>query len=1216
MGQKTNKLPYYNGTFTDFINNHPYNTRPHYTEEELGKMKKADRPDLAREQDFMLTLDPNLGYPPPFGLMHAYQQTEIIRSQRGAITGINWTERGPDNVGGRSRALMFDPNDGTGETVFAGGVDGGLWKTTNISSGSPNWTKIDDFWDNIAVTCIAYDPSNTQVFYVGTGEGWYNVDAVRGAGIWKTTNGGSTWTQLSSTATDVNFDYVNKIVVNSAGKVFAATSSQYTNRGGLMMSSDGGSSWSKFTGDGSSPDWAADVEVAANGDLYASFGVMYSDGIYKSTNGGTSWSLSYSNTSVDRIELACAPSNSNVVYALLQNGSSYAIYQIRKTTNGGSSWTNLTLPDWHDQGSCSSTSTDFTRQQAWYDLIAAVDPNNENRVFIGGVDIMLSNNGGSSWSQISNWANSCYQYVHADIHAILYWNNSSNKMIFGCDGGVFYTANGSASTPTISEKNTGYNVTQFYACDISPTSGSNNFIAGAQDNGTQKFTNPGMNSTTEIIGGDGAFCFIDDESPNSQIGSYTYNYYYATTNNWSSGSQISANSNGSFINPAELHDRDNILYSCYSTTKLQRIKNVFTSPSTATITISGMGSKATHIKVSPYSPLNQSTLFVGCGNGDLFKVTNAQASPSSTNITGSWSGSVSCVAVGASENQLLVTLSNYGVTSVWQSTDGGSSWVNKEGNLPDMPIRWAMYNPLDYTQVLLATEVGVWSTTDITASSVDWGPTNGGLANVRVDMLKLRPADNTIIAATHGRGLFSTTIGSCTSPTISLNTQTNASCNSVCDGAIDINVTGGSTPYSYSWSNSATTQDVSGLCAGAYTVTVTENGGCTETASYTITEPTAIDLSSTSSTNESCSGNDGTATVNPSGGSAPYTYLWSTSQTTQTITGLTQGTYTVTVTDNNPCTNTTTVTVNKDNCIPNTKLKTPYCPITLVDLDDLLKCDMITGATNYRYRAINGTDTLKYTRPIGDNKFKMTWLNPYPQPNKTYDIQVKAYMGGWGSYGTVCQVTTPGSLPTTELKSQYCPITLVNMKDNLYCNPVYGAQKYRYRAINGQDTSYYTRWWASALFHMNWLIPQVQTSTTYDVQVCVKSGGVWGPYGSVCQVTTAPSFRLGHDMNTNEDIQSNISSFGSGNYEVLAYPNPSKQNQSIDIEIFGNGNSITPVQVYLYDVFGNIVSSENILYSDGGIVTRLNTEGKLAKGLYLLKIIIDDETLQQKLTIY
>ena len=167
------------------------------------------------------------------------------------------------------------------------------------------------------------------------------------------------------------------------------------------------------------------------------------------------------------------------------------------------------------------------------------------------------------------------------------------------------------------------------------------------------------------------------------------------------------------------------------------------------------GGVASHISVSPFS---ENTLFIGTGSGRLFKVENTKNESPSYSEIGSNNfpnGYISCVELGQNEGQILVTFSNYGVSSVWESLNGGSTWEEKENNLPDMPVRWAVYNPTNFNEVLLATEVGVWSSLNFNSSSPNWVPSNSGLANVRTDMIQIRSSDNFVIAATHGRGLFS-----------------------------------------------------------------------------------------------------------------------------------------------------------------------------------------------------------------------------------------------------------------------------------------------------------------------------------------------------------------------------------------------------------------------------------------------------------------------------
>tara|TARA_R110001592_G_scaffold234658_2_gene492307 strand:- start:32540 stop:37297 length:4758 start_codon:yes stop_codon:yes gene_type:complete len=765
-------------SYKSFLAEHPFNNRPRLSKAEWKNNPPQDRPDLAWEQNYLATMDPILGRPAVERLEQVYQIVDQSNNQLSpSIPGSAaspWTERGPDNVGGRTRAIMWDPNASSGNKVWAGGVTGGLWYNNNITSGTSAWVSVSNQWDNLAITAIAYDPNNSQIFYVGTGEGW-GAGASRGAGIWKSTNGGTTWTQLSSTT---NYHYINDLVVrneNGSSVVYAACRENYF-RGqwhgvnGLYRSVNGGTSWSQVLPNipGTSSQYAAaDIEIAADNRIWVgtqetSLGlsdqgggrVLYSDN-------GTTWTVSRTIANGERVELACAPNNSNYVYALTEIGGQAG--EIARSTNKGSTWTTRNEPADVDNG---IPNTDFTRGQAWYDLIMAVDPNNANTLIVGGINLFRSTDGASTWSQISKWSNNnnlaalnC-SYVHADQHQIVFKPNSSSTVLFGTDGGVFYTTSlaTAATANVISARNQDYNVTQFYAAALHPSAGSNYALAGAQDNGTQKFTTAGFGSTSQATGGDGAYCFIDQTNANYQITSYVYNNFWRSTNAGSSwgGRFQNDNSTGRFINPAEYDDNQGILYSARTSTTVNRVTGIRTSPSISSISVSGMNSMASHLRVSPYTTTS-TTFFVGTEGGDLFKVSNANSAPSSSNIGSSSfpNGHLSCVELGANENELLVTFSNYGVNSVWYSSNGGTSWQSKEGNLPDMPVRWALFNPNNRNEVILATEVGVWSTSNFNSSSPNWTASNSGLSRVRVDMLQIRDSDKTVIAATHGRGLFS-----------------------------------------------------------------------------------------------------------------------------------------------------------------------------------------------------------------------------------------------------------------------------------------------------------------------------------------------------------------------------------------------------------------------------------------------------------------------------
>lgn len=725
----------------------------------IKKMSKYDRMDLAWQQEYHLTRDPQLNLIPKdrLELGKSLIKQQLLDKQRARTqsSNITWRERGPGNVGGRTRAILVDPNDGTNKTVFSAGVSGGLWKTTDITASNPVWSKVDDFFDNLAIVTLAYDPTNTKTIYFGTGEGWANFDAVRGGGIWKTTDGGVSWSRTSFGSSN----FVQKIVVNSSGEVFAGT------RSGLFKSTDKGENWSKLSG--LPQDRISDVEIGSNDAIHVGMGI-FNDGYYRySTDGGATWNTPTgfpAESDIRRVELAVAPNNPNQVYAMTQ-GSGNGFFAGFRSTDGGANWTEMAAKP--NDADTDIDASDFTRSQAWYDLALAVDPNNANTIITVGIDLFKSTDGGDTWTQISKWSNNnllgslSVPLVHADHHAVTYID--SKKILFGNDGGIYYSEDGDQSVPTITSKEEGYNTSQFYSCAIHPTAGQDFFLGGTQDNGSHKITDKLIGNSVEVTGGDGGFAHIDQDESQYQFTAFTRNNWFVSTDGGASFTSINHAfaSSGSFINPTDYDNDANLLYAGSTAGTFVRWNN----PQAAGNNVSQIsvtefnGAEVTHVSATPNTAHR---VFFGLDNGSVIRVDNANtATPTATQINQNsgmpTNASVSCIAVEkGNDNHILVTYSNYGVGSVWETSDGGTTWFNVEGNLPDMPVRWALFNPNDNTQALIATELGVWFTEEIKGVNSVWSSANAGLANVRVDMLQIRDSDNTIIAATHGRGIFST----------------------------------------------------------------------------------------------------------------------------------------------------------------------------------------------------------------------------------------------------------------------------------------------------------------------------------------------------------------------------------------------------------------------------------------------------------------------------
>lgn len=766
---------------------------------------KTDQPGAAYEQDYERTQNPILGRPTPEILPSIVKENIIQQKKRTdkisyAIPGsatAPWVSVGPKYVGGRTKALAWDPNDPAGKKVWAGGVSGGLWYNNDITDSASSWNKVDDFWGNLYISNIVFDPLNIKIVYATTGSN--SRYAPPGVGIYKSIDAGTTWNILTNTSDFYNVVDFKIRVENGVSTLYSAN--DYTFNGtpfnvtneyfktpnfGLYSSSDGGLTWTDRSI--SVPYRNAKLGISSidinktNNRIWISTNqnwedskgsggrVIYDDAIALN---GHIWfksdSVSVDSARNNKSTVISAPSDPNIAYSIMSNDGK--IIAIRKTNNGGSPpWVNLPLPDDAD---LKIFPDDFARGQAWVHQTITVDPNDPNIVLVGGINLFISKNGGTTWRQISKWSENPFMYnltkistVHADQCNIVYKPGSSNEVIFGTDGGIYYTNNikGADSLDVIEKRNKNYNITQFYSAAIHPGIDSSVYLAGAQDNGTQLFQKSNINVSKDISGGDGGYTFIDQYNPTTLITSYVKNQFYKQNFiNDTQESLLSFNYNGQFINYAAYDNNLHILFTNRDDDSIYRVSNLLTNtPKVDSFKISGLDRTITAMMVSPYNELT-STLYLGTKDASekpkLLKVSNAQSIPQTKDISSSSfpsGGNISSIAFGRDSNELAVSFYNYGISSVWYTSDGGANWQNKDNiTLPNIPIRWALFNPNKYgEELVLATELGIYATKNLSATSPIWTQVNNGFANVRTDMLQLRNSDFTLVAATYGRGLF------------------------------------------------------------------------------------------------------------------------------------------------------------------------------------------------------------------------------------------------------------------------------------------------------------------------------------------------------------------------------------------------------------------------------------------------------------------------------
>ncbi|MBT8271295.1 MAG: hypothetical protein KJO25_04540, partial [Bacteroidia bacterium] len=559
----------------------------------------------------------------------------------------------------------------------------------------------------------------------------------------------------------------------AAGEAFYGSANSATYLGGpemgLYKSIDGGASWTELnvplTADGNEHE-PNDIEIGSDGTIWLSTtaSAIYGDGGGKifSSSDGVTFTDEYTVAGGLRTQIAVSSENPGTIYVLAQIGGGVSML---RTTNGfNTSPENMALPNDADPG---IPANDFTRGQAFYDLLLYVDPSNDQILYAGGIDLFKSTDAGSSWNQFSHWYGGFgYQFGGPDQHGTAFGNNAPNRVVFGNDQGVFFSDDGGT---TLVETTKGYITTQFYTLGVAPTTAfpSGDYIVGGlQDNGTLLFEGaaPGVNSAIRAYGGDGAYSFFDqDGSDQYFIRNYVYNnainlYDLGTNTNVTINDENS--SIGSFINPQALDSNLDILYSNYSSGASIAIRRYAGIKAQNTIVKTVLSdpefvSRATALTVSPHTTTS-SRLLVGTVLGDILRVDNADTNPVWTNIETDniIVGSISDLEFGADENEIFATIHNYGVQSIWYTDDGGATWTGKEGNLPDLPVKTILQSPLNSEEVIIGTELGVWYTQDFSSASPTWLPAFNGMSNVKVTDLDLRD-DNAVFASTYGRGVFS-----------------------------------------------------------------------------------------------------------------------------------------------------------------------------------------------------------------------------------------------------------------------------------------------------------------------------------------------------------------------------------------------------------------------------------------------------------------------------
>ncbi|HET9483288.1 MAG TPA: hypothetical protein VFO79_04960 [Xanthomonadales bacterium] len=711
-----------------------------------------------------------------YALALAHRDTLAKSGERGKLGASAWRPAGPPAVGGRTRALLIDP---TGpDTLYAAGVSGGVWKSLD---GGRSWRSTGDALANLATVSLAFDPADARVLFAGTGEGEYvnrpvsRSRGVRGDGIFVTRDAGASWRQLAATRGNPDFDYVNRLVFDASGRLHAAT------RTGIHVSSDLGASWSRTLAPPNGEGCAELIRVPGRNRLLASCGVFSQASIYVGDDGGTTWRAIALPAGSGRTTLAAAPSSPDVVYAVTAHVSDYNLLRLARSDDGGATWATVLDRTTADPLSALILSNPIASTeegcvlrpgpglgQGWFDNVVAVDPRNPSIVWVGGVDLFRSDDGGRTFRIASRWWSEpgVLGAVHGDQHAIAfdprYDGGANRRMYVANDGGIHSTedARGPLSSDICTEtgtmawspRNDGYRVTQFYHGAVSAD--GTRLIAGAQDNGTQLGTPDGWR---EVYGGDGAYAAFDPRDPRRWYVSAQFADLERTDDGGESFVSIrsglpGAIANYAFIHPFELDPGNPDTLYTGAGARLYRSVNRGASwvPTGAADIVPG-GSRISAIAIARGAA---GRLALGFESGALARSVDGGTT---WTVATPRSGFVSSVAFDPADPQLLyATYSTFGGAHVFVSRDGGVAWSALDGespavSLPDIPAHVLRIDPRDRQRLWLGTDIGLFVSHD---GGRRWRADASGLGNVLIEQLVVAGsgADAELVAFTYGRG--------------------------------------------------------------------------------------------------------------------------------------------------------------------------------------------------------------------------------------------------------------------------------------------------------------------------------------------------------------------------------------------------------------------------------------------------------------------------------
>jgi photosystem II stability/assembly factor-like uncharacterized protein len=738
------------------------------------------------ESHYEQRLNPNGNIAEESVFLKEVEKINALKNTASRGSSSNWIPFGPSELPpsvdavtshgiGRINCVTFHPSDSS--TIFVGVAQGGVWKTTN--SGQ-SWTPLTDNLPIIRISDIAIDPNNTNTMYISVGDYAYLGVALKtdgrkrhthyGIGVYKTTDGGLTWTPTGLNLSLNEFDesLIRRVYVNptNSQELVAAGIS------GIYKSYDGGTTWTKKQ---SSIIWDLEANPKNAQTIYASTGFistlnMGDAGILKSTNFGETWTTlvtSIPSKNAQRVELAVSYADTNYVYAITC-GLDRGFEGFYKSINGGATWTKpYTSAGYNLLGWDASMGSGGG--QGTYDLAIVADGTNRDKVYVGGINMWGTSDGGTTWDGMSYWLPYYGEYLHADQHQFAY-NKLNNAYYVANDGGLYRTDNPiiGSWTAANSEPNytwptrwrflgSGMQITSFYRLGLRENFGD--VIAGAQDNSTfYREDNKWLN----MIGGDGMECALHPTDRQTLYGSAQYGYLVRSYDGGQNFDFVNmgGSEEGEWTTPFKLEKGNPMnLYAGFENMHFSDDEG-FSSVAISNFPKMGNGVGAV-ISAFDFSDDNTEYIYVAKRinhqqNEPMKFYVTTNGGNTWTNRTQGLPDSLYCTYIAVSNTNPQTAWACFSGFSagvkVYKTIDAGATWTNISYNLPNIPVNTVVLHKGSPKNVgYIGTDAGVYYTYD---GATTWELFSNMLPNVIVSELEIHADSNKIFAATFGRGIW------------------------------------------------------------------------------------------------------------------------------------------------------------------------------------------------------------------------------------------------------------------------------------------------------------------------------------------------------------------------------------------------------------------------------------------------------------------------------